>query len=114
MAAIARRGLKELVGDALRGGPLLACLVEAELALGDVDAAAAATTSLSDLASVAESVSVSAQAGLSRARVAMARTRRITDGTSKTGWGMIVAPRNRQARIPALSPKAWKNGLTMS
>ncbi len=72
-AAIARRGLKELVGDALRGGPLLACLVEAELALGDVDSAASAAASLSDLANVAESVSVSAQAGLSRARVAMAR-----------------------------------------
>jgi DNA-binding CsgD family transcriptional regulator len=72
-AAIARRGLKELVGDALRGGPLLACLVEAELALGDVDSASAAAASLSDLANVAESVSVSAQAGLSRARVEMAR-----------------------------------------
>jgi hypothetical protein len=40
-------------------------------------------------------------------------TRRITLGTSKTGWGMIVAPFSRQARMPALSPKAWKKGLTI-
>ena len=39
------------------------CLVEAVLALPDVDAAAAAPTPLSDLASVAESVSVSAPSG---------------------------------------------------
>ena len=40
-------------------------------------------------------------------------TRSITAGTSKTGWGRIVAPLISEARIPALSPKAWKNGLTM-
>ena len=42
-----------------------------------------------------------------------AGTRRITDGTSNTGWGIIVAPVIRQARIPALRPKEWKNGLTI-
>ena len=40
-------------------------------------------------------------------------TRRITAGTSNTGWGTIVAPFKRQARMPAFSPNAWKNGLTM-
>ena len=40
-------------------------------------------------------------------------TRRITLGTSNTGWGTIVAPVMRQARMPAFSPKQWKNGLTM-
>ena len=62
-AAIARRGLKELAGDALRGGPLLSRLVEAELMLGDVDAAASAADSLSELATAAESVAIAAQAG---------------------------------------------------
>ena len=38
-------------------------------------------------------------------------TRAITDGTSKTRWGTIVAPVIRQARMPALRPKEWKNGL---
>ena len=42
-----------------------------------------------------------------------ARTRAITEGTSNTGWGIIVAPVIRQARIPALRPKEWKNGLTI-
>ena len=41
-AAVLRRGLGELVGDALRGATLLSLLVEAELADGDVDAARAA------------------------------------------------------------------------
>ena len=40
-------------------------------------------------------------------------TRFITGGTSNTAWGMIVAPFRKQARMPALSPKEWKNGLTM-
>ena len=39
--------------------------------------------------------------------------RAITEGTSNTGWGIIVAPVIRQARIPALRPKEWKNGLTI-
>jgi DNA-binding CsgD family transcriptional regulator len=72
-AAIARRGLKELAGDALRGGALLTRLVEAEIALGDLDAAAASANSLSALAAAAESVPIAAQAGLCHGRVAMAR-----------------------------------------
>ncbi len=72
-AAIARRGLKELAGDALRGGALLTRLVEAEIALGDLDAAAASASSLSALATAAESVPIAAQAGLCHGRVAMAR-----------------------------------------
>ena len=31
---------------------------------------------------------------------------------SKTGSGTTVAPAIRQARMPALYPKVWKNGLT--
>lgn len=72
-AAIARRGLKELAGDAMRAGPLLARLVEAELALGDIQAASTAANSLSELATRSESVATAAQAGLCQARVASAR-----------------------------------------
>ena len=39
--------------------------------------------------------------------------RAITDGTSNTGCGIIVAPVIKQARMPALRPKEWKNGLTI-
>ena len=35
-----------------------------------------------------------------------------TAGTSNTGSGTIVAPWMKQAMIPALYPKVWKNGLT--
>ena len=38
--------------------------------------------------------------------------RRITAGTSKTGWGTSVTPLMRQARMPAFRPKAWKKGFT--
>ncbi len=40
-------------------------------------------------------------------------TRRITDGTSNTGCGTIVAPLMSAARMPAFNPKAWKKGLMM-
>ncbi len=40
-------------------------------------------------------------------------TRAITEGRSNTGWGTMVEPVMRQARMPALSPNEWKNGLTM-
>ena len=40
-------------------------------------------------------------------------TRRITDGTSNTGCGTIVAPLSSAARMPAFKPNAWKNGLTI-
>ena len=35
-----------------------------------------------------------------------------TAGTSNTGSGTIVAPLMKQAMIPALYPKVWKNGFT--
>ena len=39
-------------------------------------------------------------------------TRCITWVTSNTGWGTIVAPTMRLARMPAFNPNEWKNGLT--
>ena len=38
--------------------------------------------------------------------------RAMTAAGSKTGSGTTVAPAIRQARMPALYPKVWKNGLT--
>jgi DNA-binding CsgD family transcriptional regulator len=69
-AAAARRALKELVGDALRGGPLLALVVEAELRLGDVAAADSAAQALEALAAAAESPVLRAKAAMARGRVA--------------------------------------------
>jgi DNA-binding CsgD family transcriptional regulator/Tfp pilus assembly protein PilF len=68
-AAVLRRGLNELVGDALRGASLLSVLVEAELAHGDVDAARAAADRLGAVAAGAESPVLAAEADLARARV---------------------------------------------
>ena len=53
-AAILRRGRKEMIGDVIRVGPLLALLVEVELQRGDIDAARAAAEELAALASDAD------------------------------------------------------------
>ena len=37
---------------------------------------------------------------------------RIARAASKTAIGTMVAPLTRQARMPALKPKLWKNGFT--
>ena len=77
-AAAARRGLKEMKGDALRGGALLARLVEAEIALGDLVAAADAAQRLADLASGAEVDGLVGEAELAQGRVAAASGDRAT------------------------------------
>ncbi len=68
-AAVLRRGLGELVGDALRGATLLSLLVEAELAHGDVDAARSAAERLAVIAAHAESPVLAAEADIARGRV---------------------------------------------
>ncbi len=68
-AAVLRRGLGALVGDALRGATLLSLLVEAELADGDVDAARAAADRLASIAADAESPVLAAEADIARGRV---------------------------------------------
>jgi DNA-binding CsgD family transcriptional regulator len=71
-AAVVRRGLGELVGDALRGATLLSLLVEAELVAGDVDAARMAAERLAVIAGDAESTALAAEADVARGRVAAA------------------------------------------
>ncbi|HKE74364.1 MAG TPA: LuxR C-terminal-related transcriptional regulator [Acidimicrobiales bacterium] len=71
-AAVARRGAAEMVGDALRVAPLLATLVEAELARGDIAAARAAAADLGALAAAVEVPAVRAEAALAEGRVAAA------------------------------------------
>lgn len=71
-AALLRRGLGELVGDSVRSGCLLALLVEAELARGDLDAARAAADELMELAHRSDLLSLLADASLSDARVLVA------------------------------------------
>jgi DNA-binding CsgD family transcriptional regulator len=72
-AAVARRGLRQLVGDAVRGGPLLALLVRAELARGDVASAAVAADELAALALATGGAVLHAEAALSQGLVAVAR-----------------------------------------
>ena len=71
-SAAARRGLKEMTGDAVRGATLLARLVEAEIALGDLGAAADAADGLADLAARTEVDALAGEAELARGRVAAA------------------------------------------
>jgi DNA-binding CsgD family transcriptional regulator len=71
-AAVLRRGLSELVGDALRAGPLLAALVEVELARGDVDRAQEAADELAALAAGVDLAVLHADAALAAGRVAAA------------------------------------------
>ncbi|MDQ1384715.1 MAG: hypothetical protein QOG65_2094, partial [Actinomycetota bacterium] len=68
-AAVLERGIRELVGDALRGGVLLALLVEAELQRGEIEAAALAADRLQQLADAADSKGLQGEAALARARV---------------------------------------------
>ena len=61
-AVVAQRGIAELKGDALRCAPLLATLVEAQLALDDLDAARAVSDQLCALASQVDINVIKAQA----------------------------------------------------
>lgn len=67
--AVLRRGVRELVGDVLRGGPLLALLVEVELRRGGVDSAASAADELTAMAADVDVPAVHAEAAVARARV---------------------------------------------
>ncbi|HEY1281991.1 MAG TPA: LuxR C-terminal-related transcriptional regulator, partial [Acidimicrobiales bacterium] len=70
--AVCRRGLRRLRGDTVRAAPILAVLVDAELRLGDVAAAAVATDELEAAADRAESVVAPALAALARGHVHLA------------------------------------------
>ncbi len=71
--AVAGRGLRELVGDAARRGPLLALTVQAELGRGDPDAADRAAHELAALADRTDSPALHGEAALAHGRVAAAR-----------------------------------------
>ena len=71
-AAVLRRAVTRLVGDVLRGAPLLAALVEAELARGDVDAARGAARLLRAMTEAVDAPVVAGFARLAAARVAVA------------------------------------------
>ena len=71
--AVAGRGLRELVGDAVRRGPLLAITVQAELGRGDLDAAERSAGELAVLADETDSPALHGEAQLAAGRVAMAR-----------------------------------------
>lgn len=72
-SAVIGRTLDELTGDRLRTGPLLALLVEVELARGDVDAAETSAGRLAECSGGAESPVVRAQAARAAGLVAQAR-----------------------------------------
>jgi DNA-binding NarL/FixJ family response regulator len=71
--AVLQRGLKELVSDALRIGPLLSLLVRAELQRGDVDAAEVAAHRLDQVVAEVDVVPLRADSHVARGRVLAAR-----------------------------------------
>jgi DNA-binding CsgD family transcriptional regulator len=68
-AAVARRGLRMLHGDVLRGAGLLGVLVQTEIARGDLEAAAQAAASLAGAAAVLDTPVVQAERALADGRV---------------------------------------------
>ncbi len=68
-AAVARRGITELVGDALRAAPLLAVLVEIELQRGRLDAAGEAAAAMAAFAAAADVAALRADAAVAHGRV---------------------------------------------
>lgn len=94
-AAVARQGLRLLVGDRLRAARLLAVLVEAELSAGRVDGAAGAAAQLDDAAAESELPGVTALAAQARGRIAMHQGE--TD----------EARRNFEAALAALRDGGW-------
>jgi DNA-binding NarL/FixJ family response regulator len=71
-AAVLRGAIKRMVNDVLRGGPLTALLVEAELTRGDIDAARDAVSLLGSMAAAVETPLISALETIAAARVALA------------------------------------------
>jgi len=71
-AALARRSLDRLVGDVTRRAPVLALLVEAEVARGDLAAAAVVAEELDGAAARIDTPVASAVAAIARARIAAA------------------------------------------
>lgn len=70
--AVVLPAVRRLTGDVLRGAPLVATLVEAQLALGDRSAAADALRLLQAMAATVDAPVVAALAALSQARAARA------------------------------------------
>ncbi|MFN2537291.1 MAG: LuxR C-terminal-related transcriptional regulator [Mycobacteriales bacterium] len=68
-AAVLRQGLAELVDDVLRAAPILAALVQVELARGDLAAASAAAQQLAELAGSAAGPAVRAEAAVAAGRL---------------------------------------------
>ena len=71
-AAVARRGVSEMVGDTLRSAPLLSLLVEIDVERGDLDAARVAADDLAGRAAVVDLAPVQALADVADGRVRMA------------------------------------------
>jgi DNA-binding CsgD family transcriptional regulator len=74
-AAVLGQAITQLVGDVLRGGPLVATLVEAQLARGDIPAATDAARLLRSMSAVVDTPVILALAALADGRIALASGR---------------------------------------
>lgn len=80
--ALLTRGLRSVGGDVMRAAQMLAALVDAHLAVGDVDRAAEASLELVALASSTGIHLVRARSALAGARVGLASGAGVEDGSS--------------------------------
>ena len=94
-AAVARRGVDELVGDASRRAPLLVLLVEALIAAGRFDDAAEAVRELEDLAERSGSGGFAAEVALCRGRVLAANGDAAAVSEFEAGIGALPVDSDR-------------------
>ena len=94
-AAVARRAVRSLAGDVMRIAPLQSCLVEAELARGEVAEATLAAAALTETAAAADRPHVRALARLATARALAA------------AGEVVEAQAELEAGLAELQPAVW-------
>jgi DNA-binding CsgD family transcriptional regulator/tetratricopeptide (TPR) repeat protein len=99
-ATVARRAVRTLAGDTMRAAPLLACLVDAELARGELDAARAAATTLAAAARNADRAHIRALAHLVMSRT-LSASDDISSALTEIETGLAALPKGQWPLIAA-------------
>jgi DNA-binding CsgD family transcriptional regulator/tetratricopeptide (TPR) repeat protein len=99
-ATVARRAVRTLAGDIMRSAPLLLCLVDAELARGEQDAARSAAASLATAARQTDRVHVRALAHLAVARTLTA-SGDVSSAVTEIEAGLAALPHGEWPLIAA-------------
>lgn len=99
--AVLRGAVRQLVGDVLRGGPLLETLAEAELATGNTEGAADAARLLGSMATALGTPLLAALAALAEGRVARSEERDL-DAIEALEGGLAVLSGATRPRLVAI------------